>query len=197
VANTILNAAYKRLGDLLKVSGGLLLNKIQGEVIPTHDLSRLAAYELGNFRVYSFAEVDLIADSATNLDLNDTSDWTQVTVDGAITTEDVDPTWDKVILWIGGRSVLNVSNWTSSFCDRNGLFGFAVNVATGLYQWTNVNNNNRFIQEDPIPWPIRLSIGENLLTLGTNIATTGGGNETSVSYIVVCFVAPPGLLGPF
>jgi len=195
MAVTVLNDAYRLLGRILNISGGLTLNKVQTEVVPVHGLEGLAAYQLGKLRVYRHTQASIIVDTVDNLDLNNSGAWDEVSVDGALTNENIDPTWDKVILWCGGRSVLNQANWASSFVERNGGFGFATNVATTLMNWTNLDFNNRFVQNDPLPWPVRMVTNETSISLGTDITATGGGNETSVSFLVVLATAPPGLMG--
>lgn len=94
---------YARLGEILGLSGTQGLSGLQSEAVPTQDLTRVMQSAKVKVTTY-LSEVTPLVDQKRVLTWSDASEWTEVLVDGNITTVDANlpqPADDRILAYVG------------------------------------------------------------------------------------------------
>lgn len=107
---------WSNFSTILGLAGTTSLDGMQTEVVPVQDLTRVMQSDRVQTVAYSFQNTPAATSTFTR-DWNDASDWTEVRVNGIITTNDADLPpldWDRWVIAVGLAIGGTQAHYTSS-----------------------------------------------------------------------------------
>lgn len=161
---SLASRVFSQFSTILRLAGSESLTGIQEEAVPVWDLNRVLQADRVDHVVYSVEDTPA-ATGNVDANWNDASDWTEVQVNGIVTTSDADlppVTNDRLLLAITLQITGTVAQYTAGQAARQNPFASATLSLAG--QWgTNLTDGVAVLQTAPYILPQILMPGENLI----------------------------------
>ena len=184
---------YTQFATVLGLAGSENVKGLQSEVVPTQDLTRFLQATQVKHTIFTRTQTMAIDNDILILNWNDASDWTEVQVDGALTTRDSDlaqPSDDRWLLMVS-LQITVPALWLTAECKRR--LNDASASDTYVQSFSDVPAGHSMAIPETSLLPMVLSTRENIVVLRMLRSGAGPGGLWSIQMIS----AEPGVLAAF